>query len=263
MSPIRIAAFFAVAAASVAARADTAPGDPSTTLYGDARLTYQHDPAPARAAARKVAESCAYSPFARIGPSAEQRRRCKAASDGAVAVGPDASRALLETLDDPGTPRTAAFAMYDLVGRIGDAAVAEPLVRALERIASGRFAARRFEVGAVAAALATLTYASVGERAPWAATRFDDGESARAWRAWLAAHRGADRAAWREERIADARTHAADPSLERAYLAAAFLAGRAETRGEGVDALRKLLRRRLDDQQRSTIDAEVVRATHA
>jgi hypothetical protein len=245
MTPLRSALAFACAtlAAAPAVFADASAEDAKHLhLYQDVKLGPVSPEA--RRAVQDVVKSCAYSMMARVGPSPRDRARCDNAAAQAAKVD-GAARASLLALELADTPGTARFRLYDVVAKSGDLALAEPLARALARVdqahAQTMMLDDSFPIGHT---LAALTYASIGERAPWQRyERPNLRQRSDEWTAFLAARRGWSRDQLKAERVSDARAHRADADQTRAYFAASFLAGQPDTRAEGKEALERLLAR--------------------
>jgi hypothetical protein len=244
MSPLRIALAFGCAAL---AAAPVARGDASTDdnthlhLYHDARLGPVSQEA--RKAVAQIALACSYSPLSRIGPSPRERQLCDKATTQASALGADAARASLQALERADTPTGARYRLYDVVAQSGDPALAEPLATAIDRVKTQAFLFD--ESFAIEHTLQKITYASVGDRAPWVPLQPDGAQRdrAEAWRRFVAQHRGQSREQLRAERLADARAHKSDGDAARAYFAASFLAAQPDARDEGRAALTALLGR--------------------
>ena len=245
MSPLRIALAFgcaAIALAPCAARADVSTDDPAHLhLYHDAHLGPVSPEA--RRAVAKVVSSCVYSPMSRIGPSPRDRARCDQATAEATKLGSDGARASLAALERRDVPPTARMHLYEVVGQSGDTALAEPLAKALDRVSPQVFMFD--ESWAIENGLRRLTFADVGEHAPWHVPAGEQTPRAHAdgWRRFVEQHRGKSHEELRAERMASARAEKADADAERAYLAADFLVGQPDGVEEGRQALAALLTR--------------------
>ena len=202
--------------------------------------------AEAMKALKKIEDLCVAFEMDRGGPTRAERRRCDDVYKKAVALGPRAAVAALKSLDRSEHPEELAFRCYGIAGKTGDLSLIEPLVAGIEKMQSAK--TRRWELFNLQAALADLTFARIGQRAPWQeyqeVTRGVVTAAAGAWRSWLAAHPSPTRESLLAEGIADARNHVGDPDLTRAWFAATFLAERAEFRSEGRKALEALLGRK-------------------
>jgi hypothetical protein len=154
--------------------------------------------------------------------------------------------AALKALDDSEYPFEMSFRMYGIVGRAGDLTMVEPLVAAIEKMESVR--SRRIELPTLESALSDLTYAPIGQRAPWQdweePSRKRVATEAAAWRSFMTAHPTLDRAALLAERLTDARAHLDDADVNRAYFAALFLTKSPDTQEEGRKALQALVERK-------------------
>jgi hypothetical protein len=212
----------------------------------------------ARAAVGKVVEECAYSMFSRIGPMPGQVAKCNAAEERAISLGVPAARAAVARLDES-ISDGARGRLYDIVARAGDVTFIEPLVVALERSSDKPMPfMRSMDRHSLNAALSRITFAGVGERAPWVSdAKPADGP---AWRAWLNAHRNQSRDQLLADRVARSRANAAAPGVEPAFLASQFLSQQPATRGEGLAALQALLGRpSLGREERTTIQSAIQR----
>ncbi|MSP60434.1 MAG: hypothetical protein EXR72_08840 [Myxococcales bacterium] len=209
-------------------------------LFDDPAITAPED-AKARQAVEKLARECTYSMYSRIGPSPEVVERCDRAEKNAISRGPDAARAALVLLDRASTGMTVRWRLYDVVARAGDIALLAPLVAGLERAARPDAGPRSDDRHLIGTVLQRISYASVGERAPWVQ---GDGEVAPAeWRSWLDRNQGKARSQLLAERIGAARSQVAVPDLAAAFTGARFLAELPATQEEGRAALQGLLAR--------------------
>jgi hypothetical protein len=216
------------------------------------------DAAPAKgrilAAIRSLERNCSYSEMERSGPSPAEEQRCERAETQLVALGPSSLGPVLATLDQGNVLGGARIHLYDAVGRFGDFAAVEPLVRALEKFSTSGAAVREWEMEYVELALQHLTFAKIGEVLPWEG---GDGRepamAAREWRAWLAKHPSLDSEALLAERVEQDRAHLHDAGFWHAFYYASFFAEHAASRNEGIAALGDLLARKdlEDDQQQS------------
>lgn len=197
-------------------------------------------------AVEKMEAQCEYSMFSRIGPRPGEVARCNKAEEKAISQGAAAARMALVRLDSGHVNYSATYRLYDLIARVGDLDVVEPLVRGLERLQKPAFAERADEANAIVRTLTTLTYA-----------RLDAKQPATAWRAWAVAHKGKSRPELLEERIAASRVEVATPSFTQAIAAARFLAQQPATRAEGRVALELLLSRELTPSERRQVESAI------
>jgi hypothetical protein len=190
------------------------------------------------AAIEAIARQCEYSMYMRSGPRPQDVAACEKSVARAVAAGPLVVPDALRKLNDRSFGYGARIRMYDVLVRVGDVRVLEPLVGALER--SERDPTDR---DSIRSALARISYAKVAEVSGLSVDRPDLAAQVAAWRSWLVDHKGMSRPQLLEDRIADARAHVGDPDVETAFIAARFLAQRKETQREGLTALEALLER--------------------
>jgi hypothetical protein len=223
-------------------------------LGGAARASSEHfyrmydvapaslDPRAVEAAAR-VAQDCNYSMLSRIGPRPEEMLRCNAAEEKLVALAASGARAALAALDDENVGHGARARLYDVMGRIGDLALVEPLVRGLEREeAAGLGNPRQMERSYIATTLTALTYAEL------------KGTPAIQWRAWLRAHPAPSRAALLAERAAEVDKMVASGDYSEVFQAAEFLGSHQATRARARKIFESLLTRtELDYDQRRAL----------
>lgn len=180
----------------------------------------------------KLESACAYSMMSRIGPTPGQMRACNDAEDQLVAMGRPAAEAALARLDDPSMRSAARHRLYDTVGRVGDLAMVEPVLRGLDRIAAeGIGGPHQWEKEQLVGVLRQLTYAD------------PKGSPELAWRAWWNDHKTLTRPQLFALRVDAARKEASDADEAKATDSAMFLANQGETRKEGLDALRLILAR--------------------
>jgi hypothetical protein len=192
----------------------------------------------ARAALEDVAKSCDFSVFSRSGPRPSQIAGCERSVQRAVAVGPSVVPDALRALNDDELGYGARIRTYDVLARVGDVRSLESLVTAL-----GKLPDEAPDRAHVLNTLARISYASVGEMAPFSEKDPEPKEVTAAWRSWLDAHRGMSQGELLSERLANARQHAADADIETAFIAARFLVQRKATEKEGIAALKNLLGR--------------------
>ncbi len=191
-----------------------------------------------RAGIEDIARLCNYSEFMRSGPRPQDIAACQKGVERAVAAGTAVSPDALRKLNDKKLGYGARLRVYDVLSRVADVRVLEPLVDALER--TDRDPTDRDPIRLT---LARISYASVGETSGVGSDRPDLATQVAAWRSWLATHRGMSRSELLADRIAEARARAVDADPEAAFVAARFLAQRKETQREGVDALQAILER--------------------
>jgi hypothetical protein len=199
-----------------------------------------------KAAVEKMEANCEYSMFSRTGPRPAEVARCNRAEEKAISYGTPAARMALARLDSGHVDYSATYRLYDLVARVGDLELVEPLVRGLERLEKPAYSERADESHAIVRTLSTLTYAKLDSKQP-----------AAAWRVWADAHKGKTRAELLDERVAAARVEAATPTFTAAIAAARFLAQQPATRQEGRVALESLLRRELTPSERRQVESAI------
>jgi hypothetical protein len=237
------------------AHADASADSPG--LFREFHFTFAHDPGPVREAARDMANACAMSsPHSRIGPRMRDAERCQKSEATIIAAAGDGARAVLEIIDDDNAVTTSRYRLYDAVGRTGDATMIAPLVAALQKLQSARFADRESERFSIAGALRTLSYSKIGESSPFRRSSEPSAhQMAAAWSAWAKSHQGRTHRELFDERIADARGHVADHDIAVAYDAASFLVAYPDTHADGLAALAQLgTRDGLSPFERAMID---------
>lgn len=167
----------------------------------------------AKAAVEEASRVCTVSTMSRMGPSPGAVAACNAATGKAIALGTPAAYAALAALDTGDPTARAIASLYDIVGRSGDLALVEPLIRALEREdKQGLGNPRQFERNLIADALAALTYTELR------------GTPAVQWRAWSNEHPNPSRATLRTARLAAVEVQIATGRVEEIVEAARFLA---------------------------------------
>lgn len=207
-------------------------------------------------AARRLGVQCWELGDVRGGGSQSYSTTCLGGARELAALGKDAAAAILDELDRPSLTDPTFDALVGALGRTGREDGVPVLVTALERMAArsaltdDRVRGQgRDGIGTIERELEALTFADPNELAPWAdasGASVDDAllaVHARAWRAWLGAHPTLSRAAWKSAAIADARAAIAGPDHDKAFLGARRLTTIAETRAEGIAALRALPKR--------------------
>ena len=241
-----------------AARAD----DKKVRLY--AELAHGEKPVAANPnldrALSQVLKSCWYSEYSRGGPPRRDVVKCNQAEKRLIAFGVAAANAGLAALDREETGAALRERLYDVAARNGDLSTVKALGTALERLGKApradiKTADRQGEGLEIESTLARLTFANIGERAPW------EGEitwnaipAAAPWQAWIAGHENSPPSAWLADRITEARAHAADSDLRTAFIAARFLAMHGATQKEGIAALKAVLHRKgATEEQRAAI----------
>jgi hypothetical protein len=209
-----------------------------------------------------LTRDCSYSPFARVGPRPSDVARCQSAEQKAIALGPSIVPFALARLNSANLNYGVRVRTYDLLARIGDPKALEPLVAALEKLDAAHQASHDRQL--ILSTLTRISYARVGERfgarvyETWGTNGGlpESADMTAAWRSWIDQHKGMTRAELLDERIADARQHAADADVDSAFAAGRFLSEREETRREGFAALRAMLTRpNLPEQIASLIRA--------
>ena len=200
----------------------------SGELFG---MSSERPTAEVQKAVEQMQRDCTYSEFSRIGPRPAEVARCNRAEGKAVALGAPAARWALHRIDG-GMETFRSWRLYDLVARVGDLSLVEPLLHGLEQLTARSDSPRTSERRSITTALQTLTYAELTI----------DAEPA-AWRAWVDAHRGLARAQLLAERVATARVQVNGVDRQPALTAARFLAAEPTTLSEGAAALQTVLRR--------------------
>jgi hypothetical protein len=230
------------ATASVARAEQTPPPTPAAAKLYDDYVARTEGSGAARTALAEMVRRCEFSEMSRSGPLPGQVAGCERSEHQAIGVGADVVPDALRMLNADDLGYGVRSRVYDLLARVGDLRALHPLVEALAKIAAGEN-----EGGAdqdfIAQTLARLSYAKVGERAPWSQDDEDPKGVAAEWRSWLKEHSGMSRAELLRERVTDARAHVADGDAGAAFVAARSLLQQPATRGEGLVALRSLLHR--------------------
>jgi hypothetical protein len=211
------------------------------------------------AAIDRVARRCGYSEMERAGPSPWEEKNCERAEAALVALGETAVGPIFASLDREDLTPSARAHLYDAIARVGDRRAVDILVSALERLATPDGDERSWETEYVETALRQLTFAKVGEGAPWESRESRDPKVAvREWKAWLAHHQGLSADQLLTERLDADRRHLRDPDAWHAFWYASFFAEHAASREEGIAALKELLSRKdLEDDGKSEFRAKL------
>jgi hypothetical protein len=204
-------------------------------------------------AAAKVAESCDYSMFSRIGPRPGEMARCNDAEQKLVSQGAAGARAAMAMLDDEHLGHGARGRMYDVIARVADTAFVEPLIVALEREdKAGMGNPRQYEKNNIVAALTAITYSE------------QKGTPAIQWRAWQDSHKGMTRdqllaaRATEVEQIVAKRTR--DGDFDEVMSAARFLGTHQATRLRAKAIMESVLAREdLSYDQRKQVQMALAR----
>lgn len=211
------------------------------------------------AAIDRVAKRCGYSEMERAGPSPWEEKNCERAEAALVALGDKAVGPVFASLDREDLMPSARAHLYDAITRVGDRGAVDILVSALERLATPDGEERSWETEYVETALRQLTFAKVGEGAPWESRESREPKVAvREWKAWLARHQGLDPDQLLTERLNADRQHLHDPDAWHAFWYASFFAEHAASREEGVLALKEILSRKdLEEHDKLEIRARL------
>lgn len=214
------------------------------------------DPARARAAiamAQRIHDLCGSLYQHRAGGTGVAGRPCAVTKGVAASLGRDAAAALLDILDEPRKMGSMRDNFIELVGALADTGredVVPILIRAMERMDARKelHDPRVAEFGwswrdAMDSALIRLTYLERYERA-WSMGSSTDllSRAAAGWRSFWEANKHKSRATWKAESIARARESFAKRVGEDALEPALTLTQHAETKREGIAALRRLVR---------------------
>jgi len=176
----------------------------------------------------RVEKSCNFHMMSRMGPDPKEVAACDAAMSALKARGPGAAAAILAALDREETGYGARSRLYTALARVGDGATAELMVDGMAKIATGKLQGRLYEVDSMEGVVRDITKAEPEPRAPWTPEPVVDpyrkltGDVI-AWRLVSRANAGKTPQQVETERLADARAHAADPDVERAYRAIRYL----------------------------------------
>ncbi len=130
-----------------------------------------------RAGIEDIARLCNYSEFMRSGPRPQDIAACQKGVERAVAAGTAVSPDALRKLNDKKLGYGARLRVYDVLSRVADVRVLEPLVDALER--TDRDPTDRDPIRLT---LARISYASVGETSGFGSDRPDLATQVAAWR---------------------------------------------------------------------------------
>jgi hypothetical protein len=211
------------------------------------------------AAIERVARKCDFSEMERAGPSPAEEKRCESAENQLVALGPAVVAPVFASLDREDLGPSARAHLYDSITRVGDRSAVAILISALDRLATPAGEERGWETEYVEIALQQLTFAKVGQGAPWEVQESREPKvAAREWKAWLARHPGLEVDRMLGARLDADRVHLNDPDAWHAFWYASFFAEHAASREEGISALKALLERKdLEDDQKTSIRAKI------
>ncbi len=205
-----------------------------------------YDTQPPKAARQEVArveKSCNFHMMSRMGPDPREVAACDAAVTQLQARGPAGVPAILAALDREDVGYGARGRLYTALARVGDGAVAEQMVDGMAKIATGKVQSRLYEVDSMEEVVRTITKASPEEPAPWAAEPVVDPyrqltDDVVSWRLVAKANAGKSQQEVGDARLADARAHASDPDVARAYEAIRYLKDNAPDEAlQAADAL--------------------------
>lgn len=176
----------------------------------------------------RVEKSCNFRMMSRMGPDPREVAACDGAIKQLQARGPAAVPAILVALDREEVGYGARSRLYTALARMGDGAVAERMVDGMAKIASGKLQGRLYEVDSMEEVVREITKAEPEARAPWVATPVVDPyrkltDDVMSWRLVAKANAGKTPQEVESERLADARAHASDPDVEKAYRAIRYL----------------------------------------
>jgi hypothetical protein len=207
------------------------------------------------AAIERVTRQCGFSEMERAGPSPAEEKRCEGAESQLVALGPAVVAPVFASLDREDLGPSTRAHLYDSITRVGDRSAVAILISALDRLATPDGEERGWETEYVEIALQQLTFAKVGQGAPWEVQDSRNPKvAAREWKAWLARHPGLDVEKMLTERLDADRAHLKDADPWHAFWYASFFAEHAASREEGISALNELLARKdIDDDQKASI----------
>jgi hypothetical protein len=205
------------------------------------------------AAIQRVARSCNFSEMERSGPSPAEEQRCERAETALVALGTATVAPVFASLDREDLGPSARAHLYDTVVKVGDRGAVDILVRAIEHLATPDGQERRWESEYAEVALRQLTFAKIGQEAPWESPDQREPQvAAREWRAWLGSHAELDAEKLLTERLDADRAHLHDTDWWHAFSYASFFAERMASREEGIAAMNELLARTdIDDEQKT------------
>lgn len=191
----------------------------------------------------RVEKSCNFHMMSRMGPDPREVAACDGAIKALQARGPSAVPAILAALDREDVGYGARSRLYTALARVGDASVADKMVDGMAKIATGKMQGRLYEVDSMEEVVRDITKAAPEERAPWIAAPVVDPyrkltDDVVAWRQVAKANAGKTPQEVADARLADARAHANDPDVERAYQAVRYLKDNApEEAMQAADAL--------------------------
>jgi hypothetical protein len=206
------------------------------------------------AAAQRVHNLCTYLYQARGGGTATETHACAPRKKALATLGRDAAAAILDVLDEPraqGMRGDDSFpALIRALAATGREDVVPVMITAMERLSArgalpdAQLAELHWnQLSAFNEALTELTYFEAYEQ-PFSTNSSNDKlpPVLEGWKAWWAANKTKTRAAWKAESLARVRRRLAVARGDAGHDAALVLYKHAETRGEGIAALKRLAR---------------------